>query len=186
MGAFTPVPAFTAGLRALVDQRVFTPTLAELAGRGLPYRGVLYAGLVLTPDGPQVLEFNARFGDPEAQALLPCLDGDLGALLAGEPVPVRTRGGCVTVVLASGGYPGGYATGLPISGLDEAAAVPGALVFHAGTRREGRQVVTAGGRVLAVSGLGATVADARAVAYEAAGHIAFDGLHRRADIAAGV
>ncbi|MGH8910747.1 MAG: phosphoribosylamine--glycine ligase [Egibacteraceae bacterium] len=200
MGSFTPVPAFTDQLRKQVDETVLAPVLAELRSRGLPYRGVLYAGLVLTAQGPKVLEFNARFGDPEAQALLPCLPGDLGALLAaaaGDDAAFvehsrrirrecSTNLACVAVVLASGGYPGAYETGRRITGLDEAAAVPGALVFHAGIRREGRHLVTAGGRVLAVSGLGPTVADARAAAYAAADRIHFEGLHRRGDIAAGV
>jgi phosphoribosylamine--glycine ligase len=196
MGSYTPVPAFTHALRKQVDETIFAPTLDELHRRGLPYRGVLYAGLVLTGEGPKVLEFNARWGDPEAQALLPCLPGDFGAMLATaadgpDSAPDRAttpaaEGACVAVVLASGGYPDAYETGMRIAGLDEAAAVPGALVFHAGTRREGRHIVTAGGRVLAVCGLGPTVADARSVAYAAADHIHFDGLHRRADIAADI
>ena len=193
MGAYTPVPAFTDALREQVSDTILAPTLDELSRRGLPYRGLLYAGIVLTAEGPKVLEFNARFGDPEAQALLPCLPGDLGALLAAAAAPVSEggltgapaiEGACVTVVLASGGYPGEYETGMRISGLDEAAASPGALVFHAGTRREGRHIVTAGGRVLAVSGLGGTLAEARAAAYAAADLIEFDSLHRRNDIAA--
>ncbi|MGH8884094.1 MAG: phosphoribosylamine--glycine ligase [Egibacteraceae bacterium] len=200
MGSYTPVPAWTPDLAGKVEETILAPTLDELARRGLAYCGVLYAGLVLTANGPKVLEFNARFGDPEAQALLPCLAGGLAQLLAacagacagagagastdGSAV-VRVRSACVTVVLASGGYPGDYEVGKPVSGLDEAAAVPGAIVFHAGTRSEGGQIVTAGGRVLTVSGLGPTVAEARAVAYAAADRIHFDGLHRRSDIAAG-
>lgn len=190
MGAVTPVSAWTSELAKLVEEQIITPTLAELAHRGLPYVGVLYVGLVLTTDGPKVLEFNARFGDPEAQVILPVLDGlaELLAVCAGARwgwFDYGTRDqACVTVVLTSGGYPGPYETGKPIRGLKEAAAIPGALVFHAGTRREGRHIVTAGGRVLAVSGLGPTVADARSVAYAAADCIHFDGLHRRSDIAA--
>ena len=189
MGSYTPVPEFSGELRTHIDEAIFTPTLAELADRGLPFRGVLYAGLVLTADGPRVMEFNARFGDPEAQALLPCRPGDLAAVLAaaaaGEELAMAPDPelACVTVVLASGGYPDAYETGVRITGLDEAAAVPGAVVFHAGTRLEGRHLVTSGGRVLAVSGVGPTVADARAVAYAAAELIDFDGLHRRSDIA---
>lgn len=193
MGSYTPVPAWTPDLAKQVEEAVFAPTLNELSRRGLAYHGVLYVGLVLTVDGPKVLEFNARFGDPEAQALLPCLAGEFAELLAacaGTGAPgsavASTQGACVTVVLASGGYPGDYQVGKPISGLDDAAAVAGAITFHAGTRREGHQIVTAGGRVLAVSGLAPTVAEARAVAYAAADRIHFDGLHRRADIAAGV
>jgi phosphoribosylamine---glycine ligase len=191
MGSYTPAPAWTPDLAKEVDERITRPTLDELARRGLLYCGVLYLGLVLTADGPKVLEFNVRFGDPEAQVILPVFRG-VGRVLAacangeevGDTVGV-TGAACVTVVLASGGYPGDYEVGKPISGLEEAAAVPGAIVFHAGTRREGSEIVTAGGRVLAVSGLGPTVAKARAVAYAAADRIHFEGLHRRADIAAG-
>lgn len=192
MGSYTPVPAWTPDLAGEVEETILAPTFDELARRGLAYRGVLYPGLVLTANGPKVLEFNVRFGDPEAQALLPCLAGGLAQLLGacagagtdGSAV-VRVESACVAVVLASGGYPGDYEVGKPISGLDEAAAVPGAVVFHAATRSEGGQIVTAGGRVLTVSGLGPTVAEARAVAYAAADRIHFDGLHRRSDIAVG-
>jgi phosphoribosylamine---glycine ligase len=191
MGAYSPVPVWSDDLRAFVSERVFAPTLAELDRRGTPYVGVLYGGLVLTADGPKVLEFNARFGDPEAQVLLPRFHGDLARLLAscagagpGPGTWTWSPRACVTVVLASGGYPGAYATGKPITGLADAARSPDALVFHAGTRREGDRVVTAGGRVLAVSGLGETVAHARAAAYRAADAIGFDGVHRRNDIAA--
>lgn len=191
MGAYSPVPAWTGELRREVVERIFQPTLDELARRGTPYVGVLYGGIMLTPEGPKVFEFNARFGDPEAQVLLPRFAGDLGLLLAACAGAADDPGtwswsdqACVTVVLASGGYPGEYATGLPIVGLEAAGALPGALVFHAGTRREGDAVVTAGGRVLAVSGLGDTVAEARATAYRAADAISFEGLHRREDIAA--
>ncbi len=154
---------------------------------------MLYAGLVLTADGPKVLEFNARFGDPEAQAVLPRLRGDLGQLLlacahgrlADAEPPAWDDRAAVTVVLASGGYPDGYDTGLTVSGLDDAAAVDGAVVFHAGTRRgDDGGIVTAGGRVLSVTGLGAGLPAARATAYAAADRIAFERLHRRDDIAA--
>lgn len=192
MGAFSPYP-FDAAEYDSLTLSVFNPVLRELAARGLSYVGVLYAGLILTADGPKVLEFNARFGDPETQVVLPRLQSDLGALLLacanGElpqaPALQWDERACVTVVLASGGYPGGYETGKAITGLDGAAAVEDALVFHAGTRREGETIVTAGGRVLAVSGFGATVAAARDAAYAAADRITFDGLYRRSDIAAG-
>jgi phosphoribosylamine--glycine ligase len=191
MGAVSPAPDLPAGLRDWVRQEVLAPVTAELAARGLPYVGVLYAGLVLTADGPKVLEFNARFGDPEAQVVLPRLASDLGELLracahgelAGFGELAFHDRAAVTVVLASGGYPGEYKTGAPISGLG-AAERPEALVFHAGTRRDGDQVVTAGGRVLTVTGLGADVPSARAAAYTAADRIHFARLHRRADIAA--
>jgi phosphoribosylamine--glycine ligase len=193
MGAYTPVPGFALGdVDHLVD-RVFRPVLAELADRGTPYRGLLYAGLVETAHGPKLLEFNARFGDPETQAILPRVASDLGELLwaaatgsvAGHDLAWRPEA-AVTVVLASGGYPGSYPTGVPIAGVEAAVGLPGVEVFHAGTRLDGDRLVTAGGRVLAVTALGADVAAARERAYEAADHIVFDGLHRRSDIAAGV
>jgi len=191
MGAYCPYPLDQAALDGLRDG-VFRPVLAELAVRGASYVGVLYAGLVLAADGPKVLEFNARFGDPETQALLPRLSSDLAEVLAAcaagrlasTPAPRWDERSAVTVVLASGGYPAEYRTGKPISGLDEAAAVDGALVFHAGTRLDGDQVVTAGGRVLAVTGLADTVGQAREIAYAAADRIDFDGMQRRDDIAA--
>ncbi len=190
MGAVSPVPVGEGLVEGAADA-VFRPVLAELASRGARYTGVLYAGLLLAADGPRVLEFNARFGDPEAQVVLPRLRSDLGALLlacaegrlAAAPLPEWSDDAAVTVVLASGGYPGDHRTGLPISGLDDASRVAGATVFHAGTRREAAAVVAAGGRVLSVTGMGTTVADARAVAYAAADRISFDGLHRRGDIA---
>ena len=192
MGAFSPYPFDAAEYDAL-RAKIFEPVLAELASRGMRYVGVLYAGLILTADGPQVLEFNARFGDPETQVVLPRMTTDLGALLLAAATgtlgtaaaPEWDARACVTVVLASGGYPGSYETGLTISGLDDAAATGDVLVFHAGTRGEGDGIATAGGRVLAVTGFGDTVADARDTAYAAADRISFDGVQRRNDIAAG-
>jgi phosphoribosylamine--glycine ligase len=189
MGAWSPYPLDEATLADL-ERTVFRPVLAELAARDVPYVGVLYGGLVLTERGPQVLEFNARFGDPETQVVLPRLCSDLGALLqacaAGRlgdaPPIVWDERACVTVVLASGGYPGTYETGRVITGLD-AGVTSDAIVFHAGTARHGGDVRTAGGRVLAVSGLGTGVSGARRAAYAAADRIAFEGLHRREDIA---
>jgi phosphoribosylamine---glycine ligase len=193
MGAYCPVAdALDPAVWGAVE-RAMHRTVEELARRGRPYVGVLYGGFVLTREGPKILEFNARFGDPEAQVVLPLLRADLGRTLfeaargrlAGvEPVSWEPGGGCVTVVLASGGYPGSYETGKHIRGLDAASAVPGAIVFHAGTSSVAGEVVTAGGRVLAVSGCGASVAEARATAYRAADCISFAGLHRRNDIAA--
>ena len=192
MGAYSPVPAVAGDTARQWQGAIFEPVLAELARRGLPYTGVLYAGLVLTADGPRVLEFNARFGDPETQAVLPRLRSDLGTLLhacatgrlAEEPPPEFDDRAAVTVVLASGGYPGAYDTGLPIRGLEDAAAAEDALVFHAGTARRDGEVVTAGGRVFAITGLGAELRAARTAAYGAADRISFEGLHRRSDIAA--
>ena len=178
MGAYSPLADLPGAEVDRVRATVLEPVVAELARRGTRYRGLLYAGLVLTAGGPKVLEFNCRFGDPETQALLPRLAGDLaGARVDWDPRP------CVTVVLASGGYPGPYRTGLPIAGLDAAAAT-GARLYHAGTALgPGGRVVTAGGRVLAVSALGADVPAARKLAYEAADRVRFDGVHYRRDVA---
>jgi phosphoribosylamine---glycine ligase len=191
MGAHSPLPDLADGDVELIRTAVLEPVVAELARRGTPYRGLLYAGLVLTADGPKVLEFNCRFGDPETQALLPRLRGDLAGLLAaaagGDLAEASVRWdprACVTVVLASGGYPGPYRSGLPVTGL-EAAAANGAHVYHAGTALDADgHVVTAGGRVLAVSALGDGLAAARDLAYEAAALVRFDGAHHRRDIAA--
>jgi phosphoribosylamine---glycine ligase len=190
MGAFSPVPSLgTSEVEALVDA-IHRPVLAELARRGTPFVGTLYAGLMLTADGPRVLEFNARFGDPETQALVPRLDDDLLDVLAAaargdlagarlEPSP----GAAVTVVAAAGDYPASGDAGTPIRGV-EAAADAGALVFHAGTALRGGELVTNGGRILGVTGVGATVAAARAHAYDALGMISFEGMRYRSDIAA--
>lgn len=187
MGAFAPVPG-VGDVERLADLTL-RPVIAALARRGTPYVGVLYAGLMLTRDGPKVLEYNCRLGDPEAQVLLPLLETDLLALveacLAGnlEGVPLTWRAGAAaTVVLASGGYPGAYRTGLPIRGLEEAARMPDVLVFHAGTKRQDGEVVTAGGRVLNVTGLGPTLAEALGRAYAAVRCVAFEGMHYRRDI----
>ncbi len=189
MGAYAPVSEIGAAeAEALVD-RVHRPVLAELARRGTPFVGLLYAGLMLTADGPKVLEFNCRFGDPETQAVLPLLESDLLSLLTaaaggdlGGAAPVFGASAAVTVVLAAGGYPAEGDRGSEITGLDEAGS-SGALVFHAGTARHGDRLVTNGGRILAVTGLGKTVARARDVAYEAAGRIRFAGMRYRSDIA---
>jgi phosphoribosylamine--glycine ligase len=192
MGAWCPYPLANEVLETLrVD--VFQPVLDELSKRSLPYVGVLYGGFVLTDAGPVVLEFNARFGDPETQVVLPRLRTDLGQLLAAcangrlEQVPELSwdERACVTVVLASGGYPSSYQTGEIIRGLDRAADRDDAIVFHAGTARDGDAVVTAGGRVVGVSGLGVDVPRARTAAYAAADLIDFERMHRRSDIAAG-
>jgi phosphoribosylamine--glycine ligase len=157
---------------------------------GIDYRGVLFAGLMLTPEGPKVLEFNVRFGDPETQVVLPRLRGDVAALLgeaaAGSlhTTPTFTGDAAVTVVCAAEGYPSTPRTGDVITGLEEAAAVPGVTVYCAGVGQDDRgRLVTAGGRVLNVTGMGATVAEARARAYEAVGRLHWPGLHHRRDIA---
>ena len=192
MGAFSPLPDVDDELVDEVRRTILEPTVAELARRGARYQGLLYAGLTLTADGPRVLEFNCRFGDPETQVILPRMTSDLADLawavaegtLSGCKVSWDPRA-CVTVVLAAGGYPGSYRTGLEIEGLAEAAARPGVQLFHAGTAldRAGR-VRTMGGRVLGVTALGDDLADARSRAYEAAGLVRFGGVHYRRDIAA--
>ncbi|HUG85825.1 MAG TPA: phosphoribosylamine--glycine ligase [Euzebya sp.] len=192
MGAYSPVPAIDATDVAKLQSSVLQPIIDEMAARGTPFVGVLYAGLALTADGPRVIEYNARFGDPETQVVLPRMTSDLGQLLLAcaegrlaDVGPVAfTDDVCVTVVMASGGYPGSYATGLPISGLDVAGRMDGVTVFHAGTRSEGARALTAGGRVLAVSATGRDSVLARARAYAAVGAIDFQGAHFRTDIAA--
>jgi phosphoribosylamine--glycine ligase len=192
MGALAPAAVADAALLEDIRQRILQPAIDGMRAEGTPYVGVLYAGLMLTDAGPQVLEFNCRFGDPEAQAILPLLESDLievcRACLAGrlQQTSVRWKAGAaVSVVLASEGYPGAYPKGRPIYGLERAAALADTLVFHAGTRLSGTQTVTAGGRVLNVVGLGADLSQARRRAYAGAEQIQFDGRHYRRDIAAG-
>jgi phosphoribosylamine--glycine ligase len=191
MGAYSPVPWLDDADELVAH--VHQPVIDELARRGTPFIGCLFAGLMITESGPKVLEFNARFGDPETQVLMPRLDCDLLELLAaaaqGDLDEATARMGddaAVTVVLAAPDYPerSDYA-GAPITGLDEAAAV-GALVFHGGTAARDGSLVTNGGRILSVTGTGATVAAARERAYAAVGMIAFEGARHRNDIAAGV
>jgi phosphoribosylamine--glycine ligase len=190
MGSYSPVPGFGPGEVEEIVDAVHRPIVAAMARRGRPFHGVLYAGLMIGPDGPKVLEFNTRFGDPETQAVLPRLRSDLLDLCqaAGEPGGLAGVSAefdddwAVTLVLASAGYPRSSSKGDPISGLEEAAAL--AEVTHAGTARSGGAIVTAGGRVLNVTGLGPTPASARASAYSAASRISFDGMQIRTDIAA--
>jgi phosphoribosylamine---glycine ligase len=190
MGAYSPVPFVDDVIRSRIRDEILEPTMEALEAEGVEYRSVLYAGLMLTEDGPVVLEFNARFGDPETQAVVPRMEGDLAeALLAcaegrlAGHEPGWSSEACVTVVVASGGYPGRYETGVPIDGLGEAGKSDKVQVFHAGTARRDGRVTTAGGRVLAVSALGKDLADARRRAYEACGLISFEGMHLRTDIA---
>jgi phosphoribosylamine---glycine ligase len=189
MGSYAPVAALGAAEVEELIEVVHRPVLAELAARGAPFVGVLFAGLMLTEDGPRVLEFNCRFGDPETQSVLPLLDGDLldalSAAAAGElgGVELGARSSAaVTVVLAAREYPEQGDRGSAISGV-EAAEAAGALVFHAGTAVQGGRLVTNGGRVLGVTGFGDGVAAARSAAYAAADLIRFDGARRREDIA---
>ena len=189
MGAFAPTPRLTPDVERRVLDEIVRPVLDGMAREGTPFRGFLYVGLMLTAEGPKVVEFNVRFGDPEAQVVLPRLDEDLSWLLGAAATralpsrPARFRPEPhVGVVLASAGYPESVEAGKPIAGLDDAARVPGALVFHAGTRQQDAQVVTAGGRVLTVVGRGATYHEAIDIAYRAAACIRFDGMQFRTDI----
>ena len=192
MGSYSPVPGFDPAETERMTDLVHRPIVDALARRGTPYHGVLYAGLMLTAAGPKVLEFNCRFGDPETQAVLPRLRSDLLALCLASREPggladtEATFGDdwAVTVVLASAGYPASSSKGDVISGLDEAAALEGVELTHAGTARENGDVVTAGGRVLNATGIGPTAADARRRAYDAAELISFEGRQMRTDIAA--
>jgi phosphoribosylamine--glycine ligase len=200
MGAFSPANNWDARLQLQFEKEIMRPLLRGLAKERIAYRGLLYPGLMVTSDGPRVLEFNCRFGDPETQVLLPRMKSDLLPLLEatidGNSDSRRERGidnysiewdkrVAVTVVLASAGYPGKYETGKAISGLNEVAKLEGVQVFHAGTKIVANQVVTAGGRVLAVTALGSTTAAARDRAYAAASRIQFEGCHYRRDIALG-
>jgi phosphoribosylamine--glycine ligase len=190
MGSYLPVPRLSSeDVEELVDQ-IHRPVLLELARRGAPFVGALFAGLMLTEDGPLVLEFNCRFGDPETQSLLPRLEGDflatLWAAATGELAgaePAAAENAAVTVALAAASYPERGDIGSPIDGL-EAAEAEGALVFHAGTALRDGRVVTNGGRILNVTALGPTVAEARESAYRAVGRISFPGMKYRSDIAA--
>jgi phosphoribosylamine--glycine ligase len=192
MGAYAPVSAVAPEEAEELVAAVHRPVLVELARRGAPFIGLLYAGLMLTDEGPRVLEFNCRFGDPETQAVVPLVEGDLLDALAaaarGDASGAEVRaaeGAAVTVVLAAERYPADGDRGSAISGVEDAEEA-GALVFHAGTARQGEQLVTNGGRILAVTGLGSSLEDARAAAYEAAGRISFPGMRYRRDIAAAV
>ncbi len=190
MGAYAPVPAYGPAVADVVREEILDRVVRAMAERGIPYRGVLYAGLMLTAAGPRVLEFNVRFGDPEAQAILPLLETDLVEVLMAA-VRGELRGArldwrpesCVCVVLASGGYPGPYRTGMPIEGLDSASTMEGVEIFHAGTRRQGGAFLTDGGRVLGVTARGPDLARAVELAYRAVARISFPGMHYRTDIA---
>jgi phosphoribosylamine---glycine ligase len=191
MGAYSPVPIAGADVVDEVMQRAVAPTLHALAARDITYHGVLYAGLMLTPDGLKVLEYNVRFGDPEAQAVLPRLASDFGQLChdaaaGSSDLATKFRNdACVTVVLATEGYPASPRKGDVIEGIDDAEQLPGVTVFHAGTKQaDGGQVMTAGGRVLDVTAVASTLAEARERAYEAAARISWPGVQYRRDIAA--
>jgi phosphoribosylamine---glycine ligase len=192
MGAYTPLPWAPDGLAEDVRRRVLQPTVDEMRRRGTPFQGLLYAGLALTSRGVKVVEFNARFGDPETQALTALMRSSLFRLLQGaatgrlaEVDPPRwRRGAAVTVVMAADGYPGTPRRGDPVTGLDQAAALGDVEVTQAGTAVQDGVLVTAGGRVLAVTGIGDDLMSARQLAYRGVNTIAFGGAHYRTDIAA--
>jgi len=190
MGSYSPVPGFGSAEVEEIVERVHRPVVAAMAARDVPFHGVLYAGLMIGAEGPKVLEFNARFGDPETQAVLPRLRSDLAELFLAAREPGGLAGAsaefednwAVTVVLASAGYPESSSKGDVIAGLAEAAEI--AEVTHAGTAERDGEIVTAGGRVLNVTGLGSSPAEARDRAYDAASRISFEGMQIRTDIAA--
>ena len=187
MGAYSPAPVLTPSLQQTAMEKFIKPTVAAMTAKGMPYMGVLYLGLMITKQGPKLVEYNARFGDPECQVLMPRLKSDLlAALLAarsGTLTPLAWRDEvALTVVMASKGYPGAYEKGHVITGLDAAAALPGITIFHAGTERRGNDLVAVGGRVLNVTALGKDVAEARARAYAAVDLIHWEGAFCRRDI----
>ncbi len=189
MGAYSPAPVLPPVLEQVAMEKFIRPTVAAFAARGMPYMGVLYLGLMITRDGPRLVEYNCRFGDPECQVLMPRLDGDLLELLLAarrgtlDKTQVRWKtDAALTVVMASKGYPGSYEKGQVITGLDKAAALPGITIFHAGTERRGSDIVAVGGRVLNVTATGPTIAEAQKRAYQAAGLIHWQDAFYRKDI----
>lgn len=190
MGAYTPAPIIDDGILAEVERLVIEPTLRGMEEEGCPYKGVLFVGLMITDEGPRVIEYNCRLGDPEAQVVLPMLETSavemITAIANGElsQITLRNRpGAAATVVLSSGGYPGSYQTGYEITGLDRAGEVDGVTVFHSGTRIDERgRILTAGGRVLSVTAIGETLDQALLRAYSAADLISFEGKYARPDI----
>ncbi|MFA5104114.1 MAG: phosphoribosylamine--glycine ligase [Candidatus Margulisiibacteriota bacterium] len=191
MGAYSPAPIVTDELLAVVQKTILEPSVAAMEKEGCLYKGVLYVGLMITKDGPKVLEYNARFGDPETQAVLPRMKTDLVEVMLAvidgslRDIPLhwdKRLSACV--VLASGGYPGKYESGLSIEGLDKAASMKDTFVFHAGTSVAGCDIVTSGGRVLGVTSLGNSIKDAVDNAYAAVSKIKFKGMHYRKDIGA--
>jgi len=188
MGSYSPPSFLTPTLEKQVLETIMAPAIKALADEGRPYRGVLYGGLMITPSGPKVLEFNARFGDPEAQVILPRLKTDLVEIILaildnrlGKMNIEWREDACVGVVMASAGYPGSYKTGFPITGLN--GIDQEIMVFHAGTKSASGQVVTNGGRVLTVVATGRTIAEARKKVYSNISRISFEGAHYRKDIA---
>jgi phosphoribosylamine--glycine ligase len=190
MGAYAPAPVLTEALKEKCMETIIRPTLAAMAKEGRPYSGCLYTGLMIKDDSAKVVEFNCRFGDPETQAVVPLLDGDLAEIMMAcatgtlRPEMVRwSDKAAVCVVMASGGYPGNYQKGLPITGLQEANALQDVVVFHAGTKEVDGRIVTNGGRVLGVTAVGANIPQAKEKAYAAVNRIHFEQAHYRFDIA---
>ncbi|HEX2612354.1 MAG TPA: phosphoribosylamine--glycine ligase [Fibrobacteria bacterium] len=189
MGAYSPAPIMTPALLEQTRREVIDPTLKGMRDEGCPYKGVLYVGLMLTSKGPKVVEYNCRLGDPETQCVLPIHDGDLAELFLGAAkgridaaAPGQVNGSAAVVVVASGGYPGAYKNGLRIEGIEAAERVTGVQVLHAGTRMKDGILETAGGRVLGVTGRGATLREALDAAYAGVDHVRFEGMHYRKDI----
>jgi len=189
MGTFAPSPVYTSEIEKICMEKIYLPTIEALNSEGRTFKGVLYFGLILTEDGPKVLEYNARFGDPETQVLLPLLKNDLidifDAVIDGRLHDIKIEwkdDACVCVIMASGGYPGEYRKGFRITGMDEALKDPDVVIFHAGTRKTDGQFYTDGGRVIGVTACGMNMEKARERAYNAVSKINFDGAHYRKDI----
>jgi phosphoribosylamine--glycine ligase len=192
MGAYAPAPVVTHEVLAQVERDIIGPTLRGMRESGNPYRGCLYCGLMIKDNEAKVIEFNCRFGDPETQVVIPLLDGDLADILMSvaerrlDPKSVKQHpASSVCVVMASGGYPDDYQTGKPIQGLERIKPEEGLVVFHAGTRSEGQQVLSSGGRVLGVTAIGYAhdLKDTVRAAYRGVGTLTFDGAYYRSDIA---
>ncbi len=189
MGAYSPAPVVTPEMMPEIQSRILDPIVQGMKQDGTPYRGIIYAGLMITTDGPKVVEYNVRFGDPETQVVLPRMKSDIVPVFLAcckgtlDQCEIAYHdGACVSVVMASGGYPASYPKGLPITGLDEAETDADVMVFHAGTRLEGDRVVTGGGRVLNVTARAEDIPAAIARAYDAVEKIHFDNAHYRTDI----
>lgn len=189
MGTIAPNPLYTDKIAEECMERIFKPTIAAMSAEGRPFKGCLYFGLMLTPDGAKVVEYNSRFGDPEAQVVLPLLDTDLADIMDAiweerlDTLDIKWKNGaCACVVMASGGYPEKYETGKEINGLNADGQTDGAYVYHAGTKRDGGKYLTAGGRVLGVTALGDDLKTALDKAYKAVGAISFENAHYRKDI----
>ena len=189
MGAYSPAPVMDEATVTRVMDEIVRPTLAVMASRGTPFRGVLFVGLMLTADGPRLIEYNVRFGDPECQTLMPRFDGDLLDLMLAtadgrlaEVSPAWRAEAALCVVVAARGYPGAYTKGEPIAGIDAAQALEGVKVFHAGTAMRNGRLTAAGGRVLGVTALGPTIAEAQKRAYAAVAAIDWPGGFCRKDI----